>query len=135
MRQLEKFSSWYSKFALAWLVAGPVIVFVAGRLILGVPLINLVLPWLVFSGFGVTFGPLMYFSLRYRLRSGGDTRYVFAIATAAAIAGSCLLYYYAWDFGLISRHSLRGLCITAVVAIPPIGLLAYYVERKLFPIK
>jgi hypothetical protein len=135
MRQPGKFSAWYFKFLVGVIAAAGLVVFVLGHMVAAVRLNLLLTPWMAYSGLGAACGPLMYFSLRYNAQSKGDTRYVFATIGLVGTVGSCLLFHYASQFGLISHADLHGLCITAIVAIPLLILLTYYLEGKRSPIR
>lgn len=129
MRQLERFPTWFSKFFLGALGVTIAVFFLLGHL-LTIPLDRLIRAWLVCLAAFAVWGTLMYFALWYRIKSGGDTRLVFAAAALIGVSGSCLAYYWGFRLGLVSGGTCRGLCVTITIALPPITTLLYYLERK-----
>jgi cobalamin synthase len=133
MRKLERFPAWFLKFFLGALTA-TVGTFLLLAYLLRIPAAGLVRPWLVCLAVFSAWGSLMYFALWHRVRTGGDTRLVFAMATLIGVTGCWLVAYWACRLGLISRSDYHGLCVTALIAGPVIMLLAYFVERKWLPL-
>jgi hypothetical protein len=72
----------------------------------------------------------MYLALWYRAKTGGDTRLVFAATALIGGSGSYLAYYWGYRLALISGSTFRGLCVTIIIALPPITVFFYYLDRK-----
>ena len=134
VRQLEKFSTWLLKALIGAFAGGGAFLFLFAHLAAGVPLRRLLGPWLVYSGVAVACGPFIYLSLRHRATRGGDTRPLFAAVAVTLVLCSCILFYYASQLGIISPRDMRGLCVTAVVAVPVVTVLVYHLERRYFPL-
>ena len=135
MRQVEKFPSWFLKSLVGALAGGGVFLFVFAHLLAGLPLRRLFGPWLVYSGVGAACAPAIYFSLRHRERKQGDTRPLFATVAVILVCCSCVLFYYAYQLSIISPSNIRGLCDTAIVAIPIVTVLVYYLQSRIFPLR
>ncbi len=132
MRELPKLSTFVLKSSAGALI-GATGFWALVYLCLRIPLRGLVEPWLLYSALVALAGPLFWWSLRHEVSSGGDRRPFFVTIAVVGLPGCCLLFYYAWKFGFVSPTDLRGLCITAFVAMGPCMVIAYYLAERLYP--
>jgi hypothetical protein len=77
------------------------------------------------------FGPLLYWARTWAQRRNGDLRPLSVVAGATGMTGALAMFHCASQLGLLSAETARGYSITALIAVPPCTVLAYYVNRNL----
>jgi hypothetical protein len=129
MKPLPKFSIWFVKGSVGALI-GATCLFALVHLGLKTPVSELVQPWLVYGGLGILLTPFVYLARRHEVLRKGDWRPLYVTVGLFLMIACPVLFYYASRFGLLSPKDLPGLCVTALVAFPPIFFATYYVSKR-----